>query len=139
LSLKTTPKKQGGFMALGITITKKKDYVYSVDLKGPIDNDTHHNLEDELREIIDDNTKAIVLDMEGVDYVSSIGIKVILWAKKALKAKNANFAMTNLQPQINKVFDAVNILPMFDIFDDMTEADKYIDQIIKDELDKQNI
>jgi len=124
-------------MALDITVTKKKGYVYSIELKGSIDTDTHQQLEEELKEIIDEKTSAIVLDMKGVSYISSIGIKVIIWAKKALKRNNATFAMIDLQPQIKKVFDMMKILPMFDIFDDMSEADKYIDQIIKEEVEKQ--
>ena len=130
-------QKRGGCMGLDINIIKKKDYLYLVELKGPVDNDTHQNLEDELNEIINEHTKAIVVDMKDVDYISSIGIKVIIWAKKRLKSFNASFAMTNLQPQIEKVFEAVNILPMFNIFGDIEEADKYIDHIIKTELDQQ--
>lgn len=125
-------------MSLDIKVIKKRDYVYSVELNGSIDNETYTQLEDELREIIDEKTKAIVADMAKVTYISSIGIRVVLWATKDLKKKNATFAMINLQPQIKKVFDAVKILPIIDIFDDMSEADKYIDQIIKDELEKQN-
>ncbi len=33
----------------------------------------------------------------------------------------------------------MKILPTVDIFDDMVEADRYIDQIIKEETAKQNI
>jgi len=125
-------------MAIDVKVIKKKDYVYSVEIKGSIDNDTHHHLEGELAEIIDDKTRAVVLDMERVDYISSIGIKVIIGAKKALKGRQATFAMVKVQPHIEKVFDAVKILPMFDIFGDMPEADMYIDQIIKDEIKKQD-
>jgi anti-anti-sigma factor len=126
-------------MALDISIIKKKNYVYSVELKGSVDSETSPQLEEELKEIIDEKTKAVILDMKGVDYISSMGIRVIIWAKKALKEKQATFAMVNLQPQIKKVFDAMKILPMIDIFNDMPEADKYIDQIIKEEIKKQNI
>jgi len=123
-------------MSLEIKVIKKKDYVYTVELNGSIDGHTYQQLEDEIGEIIDDKTKAIVLDMGGVTYISSIGIRVIITTKKKLEAKNASFSMVNLQPQIKKVFDVMKILPMFDIFDDMPEADKYIDQIIKEEIEK---
>ena len=126
-------------MALDIKIIKKKNYVYSVKLNGSIDTETHQKLEEELNEIIDEKTKAVILDMGGVEYISSIGIRVVIWAKKALEEKQATFAMINLRPQIKKVFDIMKILPMFDIFDDMPEADKYIDQVIKEEIEKQDI
>ncbi|NQT47119.1 MAG: STAS domain-containing protein [Candidatus Omnitrophica bacterium] len=126
-------------MALDIKVTKKSHYVYLVELKGSIDADGHEQLESELKEIIDEKTKAVILDMAEVSYISSIGIRVVIWAKKTLKATNANFAMINLQPPIKKVFDMMKILPMFDIFDDTAEADKYIDEIIKGEAEKQSI
>jgi len=125
-------------MALDVKIIKKKDYVYLVEVEGSIDSETYQELENELNEIITEKSKAVIFDMGGVDYISSIGIKVIIEAKKTLEEKNASFAMTNLQPQIKKVFDVMKILPMFDIFDDMPEADKYIDQIIKEEIEKKN-
>lgn len=124
-------------MLLEIKIDKKKDYVYFVELKGSIDSDTYQELQEKLNEVIDDNTKAVILDMGGVNYVSSAGIGVVMNTKKSLQQKNANFAMVNLQPQIKKVFDVMKILPMIDILDDIPEADKYIDQIIKEEMGKQ--
>ena len=124
-------------MALDIKVTKKRDFVYLVELKGSLDTDTHQQLEDELKEIIDAKAKAVILDMGGVSYISSIGVKVVIWAKKALEGKSATFTMVNLQPQIKKVFDVMKILPMLDIFEDIEEADKYINQVIKDELSKQ--
>lgn len=124
-------------MALEIKIIKKKDYVYVVELKGSLDTETAPLLQEELNEIIDEKTKAVLIDMKGVTYISSSGIGIIIGVKKKLKQKQANFAMIDLQPQIEKVFNAMKILPIVDIFDNMPEADKYIDQIIKEEIEKQ--
>ena len=125
-------------MALDIKVAKKRDYVYSVELKGSLDTETYKELETELKALIDEKTKAVVLDMQGVNYISSAGVGIIVWAKKAFKKIYATFSMVNLQPQIKKVLDVMKILPMIDIFNDMPEADKYIDQIIKEEAGKQN-
>lgn len=123
-------------MGLAIRVIKKKNYVYTIELEGSLDSETYQELEDELAEIIDARTKAIILDMEDLDYISSAGIRVVLSTEKTLKRDGANFVMINLQPQIKKVFDAMKILPIFNIFDDMAEADKYLDEIIKEEIDK---
>jgi len=123
-------------MALGIKIVKKSDCVYTVELKGSLDTETSPELEEKLKEIIDEKTKAVIFDMNELDYISSAGIAAVINTKKELKEKNASFAMLNLKPQIKKVFEVLKILPMFEIFDDMPEADKYIDQIIKEEIEK---
>ena len=123
-------------MALDIKVVKKKNYVYSIELKGSLDSETYQELEGEIAEINDDKIRALALDMGGVDYLSSAGIRVIISTEKALKRKQAAFAIINLQPQIKRVLDVMKILPIFNIFDDMGEADKYIDEIIKEEIKK---
>lgn len=123
-------------MPLNITVIKKKNYVYFVELRGSLDSDTYHLLEEELKEVVNENIKALIFDMAQVSYISSAGIGLVMKTKKALQAYDANFAMVNLQPQIKKVFDVMKILPLVDIFEDMPEADKYIDQIIKEEIEK---
>ena len=125
-------------MTFAVNVIKKKDYVYVVELKGSLDTEAAPQLEEEMNELIDDKTKAVIIDMKGVEYISSAGIGVIMKVKKSLKQKNAKFVMIDLQPQIEKVFAAMKILPIINILDDMSEADKYIDQIIKEELEKQN-
>jgi anti-anti-sigma factor len=124
-------------MLLDIKVIKKRDFAYTVELKGLLDTETHGELEEELKEIINKETKAVVLDMGGLTYISSAGIGTVMWAKKALSSKGASFAMTNLKPQIKKVFEAMRIMPVVDILANAEEADKYIDQIIKDETEKQ--
>jgi len=123
-------------MALDITIIKKENYTYLVELKGSIDSDTHDKLEKEIKEIIEDNIKAVVFDMASVDYVSSMGLGVVVWVKKTLERRDAIFTMINLQPQIKKLFDLMKLAPNIKIHD-IPAGDKYIDQIIKEETEKQ--
>ena len=125
-------------MSLQIAVSKKKDYTYVINLTGSLDTNSAEQLEEELAEIIGGQTKAVVFDMGGVNYICSLGIGLTIKTKKSLESKGATFAMVGLQPQIKKVFDMMKILPIFDIFDDMPEADKYIDEIIKEELEKTN-
>ncbi len=124
-------------MSLDTNVIKKKNFVYTVKMTGSLDSGTYEAFEEELNEIIDENTKAVVLDLAGLDYISSAGIRVVISAEKSLKRKGASFAMINLQPQIKRVFEAMKILPIFNIFEDTEEADKYLDEIIQEEIGKE--
>ena len=55
-----------------------------VDVKGSLDVETHTTLDAELKELVDDKTNAVVLDMANLEYISSIGIRTVIWVKKAL-------------------------------------------------------
>ena len=123
-------------MSLDIKITKNGDHSFTLNLAGSIVPATHERLEQQIDSLISDETKAIFLDMSQVDYISSIGIKSVLISRKKLEKQNANLVMTNIQPQVKKVFDVMNLLPIFEIFDEMPDADNYIDQIIKEEMQK---
>jgi len=101
--------------------TKKKDFVYIVQLIGSIDGQSYHQLEEELNEIIDGKTKAVVVDMALVDYVSSIGIKAILTSKKSFE-KNIEFegfsnsyhAVFIRAPVISKIWNDCKVLSKID-------------------------
>jgi anti-anti-sigma factor len=124
-------------MPLEINIIKKRDYAYLVELKGSIDTATHGELKKELQEILDVKAKAVIMNMADVEYISSVGIGVIVWLQTELQRNNANFSMTNLQPAVKKVLDIMKLIPIIDILEDVEEADAYINEIMEEELEQE--
>ena len=126
-------------MSLTVTVTKKEEGVFTVTPVGSIDTETHPILEEKLKPVLVASTKAVVLDLSGVDYVSSMGLSVIFRTKMTLTELRATLAIVNAQPQIKKVFDAVKVLPE-NYFSTMEEAEHYLDEFLshiqKKELDK---
>ena len=78
-----------------------------------------------------------MLDLGQLSYISSAGVRVILKARKTIAASRGAFLMLNLQPQIRKVFEIVNALPNTPIFESIEEADRYLDVIQREEIEKQ--
>ncbi|NQT90026.1 MAG: STAS domain-containing protein [Candidatus Omnitrophica bacterium] len=120
---------------LNVIVEKKQEGVFLIKPQGRIDSDTYTELEKELEPILAQGPKGIILNMSGVDYISSAGLSVVFKTKKTIDANNGTFALTNLQPQVRKVFDVVKALPSHDIFASVEEADKYFDAIQKKELE----
>lgn len=122
-------------MPLQIDINHKTDEFWEVSLTGSLDTDTATQLEKELAQIFVPESKNILFIMTGVEYVSSAGIRIIAMASKKMKENSGTIAMTDLQPQIEKVFDIVKALPNFGVFKDEAEADAYFDIMQKKVLD----
>ncbi|MFH0738334.1 MAG: STAS domain-containing protein [Candidatus Omnitrophota bacterium] len=123
-------------MTLEVNVDKKGEGTFAVSCSGPIDSITHKELEKTLAPFLIPSTKVLILNMEGVTYISSMGISVVLKTKKAIEENKGSFIMTNLQPQIKVVFEIIKALPNMRIFESMEEADEYLSQIQRKEIEK---
>ena len=127
-------KKEEDIMALSVKITKQNNGAVA-ELTGSLDTDTYPELENSVNPLISDpGVKVIVLNLQGLSYISSMGLGVVIKLKKAVEEKNGIFLMTNLQPQIKKVFEVVKALPGMTIFANIEEADRYLDKIQSGEI-----
>ena len=114
-------------MDLEIGFKKNKEGVLTISLTGSLDSDTHAECDKKIQDALaDKNIKALVFDLQGLDYISSIGFSLIFKTKKAMEQKGCAFAITNVQPNIKKIFDAVKVIP----FENMDEVDEYLDKYI---------
>ena len=122
-------------MKLRIVIVDREPGVYKVSLYGPLDAATYAEFEEEIAPVLNKATKAIILNMEGVNYISSMGLGAIFKITNLMHAQNGALLLTNLQPQIKKVFDTVKALPE-NIFVNLDEADEYLNAIQKKALER---
>ena len=118
-------------MILNVDVVEKAANMAMFSLKGPLDTTTYMILEKHVNTVLDHDTMLIVFDMNGVDYISSAGIRVILKAKKALKKRKGHVLLIYLQPQVKKAFDFINALPSLEAMP-VEEADMYLHQIQED-------
>ncbi|MBW8368332.1 MAG: STAS domain-containing protein [Arenimonas sp.] len=96
-------------------------------LAGRLDTHTHTELDTQLAPILASGIQSLVLDLAGLEYISSAGVRSIFKARKALSAHGGKVVVVNPQPQIQKVFDVVKAVPLEEIFPTVEEADAYLD------------
>ncbi|MXY46450.1 MAG: STAS domain-containing protein [Chloroflexi bacterium] len=54
---------------------------------------------------ISENDRIVILDCEGLSYISSAGLRVVLLTARALQKQNSKFAICSLSEQIREVFE----------------------------------
>ena len=72
---------------------------------GRIDGVNARDFENALRESIADDDNAVVVDLEGLSYISSAGLRAILLIAKTLSQRGAKFALCALSEPIREVFE----------------------------------
>ncbi|MFH1189734.1 MAG: STAS domain-containing protein [Candidatus Omnitrophota bacterium] len=121
---------------LTVTINKNMEGVLTILPSGSIDSDTYEILDQNVDTAMKSAPRTLVFDMKDVKYVSSMGIRSLLGAKTKIEKLGGSLVMTNLQPQIRKVFDIVRAIPSQNIFTSREELDEYLTVIQQKEIDK---
>ena len=96
---------------------------------GKIDHPNAQRLQEALAPILEGAVRsgnALVLDFSGVEYISSMGLRVLLMAAKQLRAVNARIAVAALQPVVKEIFDIARFNHVLEIFPDVPAA---VDQL----------
>lgn len=117
-------------MEFYVGIKEKEPKVFTVSILGPLDTNTHLLLEEKIKPILAESPRVIILNLESVNYISSMGVGVIFKIKKILKQNKGTLLIINPQPQIKKVFEIIKVLPD-EIFSSIEEADEYLNEIQK--------
>jgi anti-anti-sigma factor len=103
--------------------------VYMLSPSGRLDTSTYPALEERVDVVLKEKPHTLVFDMELLDYISSMGVRVIAKAQKTMKGYDGRVVLLNMQPQIRKVFDIIKALPAQQVFSSMEELDDYLDRM----------
>lgn len=106
---------------MDVTATKRGEIlVFSVS--GRVDANTSDALHESVLKAIDDGERSIVLDLNGVNYVSSAGLRVFLLTAKRLAALGGALVFSSLTKDVRKLFGIMGLTLRVDIFPTLEEA-----------------
>lgn len=93
-----------------------------IAVSGRIDATTSKDLETALNDLIDQNNNKIVVDLAGVEYISSVGLRVMLAALKKVRPRQGDVKLASLQPFVREVFEITGFTKLFSIYPNQGEA-----------------
>lgn len=92
-----------------------------VIVSGRLDGLTATTLDEKLAASIG-TTPRTIIDMAGLGYVSSAGLRILLKAAKQAKGRGTWLALCSLHPHVREVFDVSGFSNIFTIFGAREEA-----------------
>ena len=97
-----------------MTINVGRDFeLVTLEITGRLDTTTAPNLEAVINELSDD-TKELIFDMSGVEYISSAGIRVLLGAYKKMNLNQGIMRIEKANDMIREVFEMTGLSEMLD-------------------------
>ena len=116
-------------MSLTIKKIQSMSSAATFALSGELNNQTSDQLNQAISSMLDAPAKALVLDMKEISFISSSGIGVIVKARNTLKEKGLDLTMVNVQPQVKRVFDIMQLTPILKVCENQEELDSYLTKI----------
>ena len=116
-------------MSLTVSVQERGVGIFTVSPAGSLDSSTYAILESRLELLKQGNPRAIILDLKDLTYISSAGLRVILVLSKAMKERGGTLTLIHLQPQIRKVFDIIQAVPSWNVFESVEELDHYLTEM----------
>lgn len=112
--------------SLKITTLLKKG-ILIVRLEGEID----VHVADDFRKVLDDEliknqVKNILLNLADVTFIDSSGLGVILGRYKKINVLGGKIFVSNIQPQVQRIFELSGLLRIMKLFDSEKEALDYL-------------
>jgi anti-anti-sigma factor len=102
---------------------KKINNILILYLTGRLDVQLSINIEKEIYQLIQSEPDYhFLLNLADVKYMSSSGIRIFVSTMRILKEKKKKLKLCNLSDSVKKIFEVVELLDMFDVYNSEQEA-----------------
>jgi len=109
-------------MELGLEVDESHPPFTVLAVKGEVDVYTAPRLREKLVELVSQGRHQIVVDLEGVDFLDSTGLGVLVGGLKRLRSNEGDLRLVCTQARILKVFEITGLTKVFEIHDTVDAA-----------------
>lgn len=86
-------------------IERKEQGVTVLEVRGRLDSNTASELEEKLQRILAEKEQKLLIDFSHLDFLSSAGLRVLLWGMKTIRAAKGRLALSSLKSNVQEVLD----------------------------------
>ena len=101
---------------------RSEENVEIIDLKGEIDISVSNRIREAIRPLIDQRKERLLINLEGVTYIDSSGLGVLVESLQEMKKYGGRIKLVKLNPDIRKVFEVTRLDTFFEICQEEREA-----------------
>jgi len=104
---------------------EKRGEVKIIGLHGRLDAVTAPEVEKRLLALVAQSGVRIALDLSGLSYISSLGLRVVLAAAKQVQTGGGKLALATLSNNVQEIFKLAGFTELFSVFQTIDEAATY--------------
>jgi len=93
-----------------------------LSLHGRLNQASADSLHAAAMEAVAGGCRGLVVEMAGVDFIASVGIRALIRPSQAISMNGGKLAVANLKPEIRDFFALTGLNQMFAVYDTAAEA-----------------
>jgi len=105
-----------------ISTSVAENGVVLLEVQGDVDAHTAPNLDKALKDLLAQNHSRLVLDASQLEYISSAGLRVVLFAQQEARQLGGEVRVFGLNAQVRRTFEIAGIDELLHISDTRQEA-----------------
>ena len=109
-------------MELGLEVDETHSPYTVLAVKGEVDVYTAPRLREKLVELVSQDKLQVIVDLEGVDFLDSTGLGVLVGGLKRLRSHDGDLGLVCSQPRVLKVFEITGLTKVFEIHNSLDAA-----------------
>jgi anti-anti-sigma factor len=98
------------------------DKAVLLKVKGRMDAENAHQFEEASQQWISKGVKHLIADLEGLEYVSSMGLRSFLAVAQKLQAASGSLILCGLHGLPRQVFEMTRLISLFPVFETTEQA-----------------
>jgi anti-sigma B factor antagonist len=102
-------------------VTQEGD-IHLVTIQGSLADDANNTAKEGFLQLLNDKPSRIVVDLEGMDYISSSGIGVLVSVLRRCRQSGFSLVICSLRPEIYELFKLTRLIQIFEIHENRDQA-----------------
>ena len=99
-----------------------QDGITELTVRGFLDAHTFEQLENSIHELFETGSYRLIIELSGLDYISSAGAGVFIGAIGTAQEHQGNIVLLNPSPNVKEVFDLLGLSQIFTFCESQEEA-----------------
>lgn len=103
-------------------VRNDSETVSVLNIRGYLDAHTAPDFEDAINKLIDENRYKIVVDLTGLQYISSAGLGVFMGFIEEIRQHSGDIKLSSASPKVYKVFDLLGFPSLYEFYEKLDDA-----------------
>ena len=98
----------------------------NIEISGRLDAVSAVEADKEFNKILENDKNKLLIDLKGLEYISSAGLRVLLVVAKRIQQKGGKVTLCNLVENVKEVFEISGFSSIFKIFQSNEEGTTFL-------------